>query len=255
LFILFAFKRAEWRKDWAALRALSKPERNQVILLTLAGGALLTVNWLLFIYIVNNINVRTASFAYLICPVLTAILAYFLLGEQLALFQWIAVAICALSCLLIGFQSAPELSYSLFTALSYALYLVSQRKNQGFDRMVILGIQVIFSLMILTAFLSILVIKVPVTGEFYSLIIMIAGLFTVLPLFLNLYALNRINSGTIGILMYLNPIFNFSVAFLVFHETVNFAQLVGYSAIVIALVVFNYRNFGKMRAALKTPNT
>jgi len=251
LVIVFAFKRADWRNDWSALKALSKPERNNVILLTLAGGALLSVNWLLFIYTVNNINIRTASFAYLICPVLTAILAYFLLGEQLALFQWIAVGICTLSCVLIGFQSAPELGYSLFTALSYALYLVSQRKTQGFDRMISLGIQVIFSLMILTVFFGQLVDEVPVAGKFYGIIIMIAGLFTVLPLFLNLYALNKINSGTIGILMYLNPLFNFSVAFLVFHETLNLAQLVGYTAIVIALIVFNYKNFGKMRAAMK----
>ena len=251
LIIVFAFKRGELRKDWVALKALSKPERNNVILLTLAGGALLSVNWLLFIYTVNTINIRTASFAYLICPVLTAVLAYFLLGERLALFQWIAVVICAFSCVLIGFQSAPELGYSLFTALSFALYLVSQRKTQGFDRMISLGIQILFSILLLTVFFNQLVDEVPVDGKFYSTIIMIAGVFTVLPLFLNLYALNKINSATIGILMYLNPLINFSVAFFVFHETVNFAQLIGYSAIVVALVVFNYRNFGKMRAALK----
>src|SRR5260221_10094615 len=47
LVIVFAFKREDWRKDWSALNALSKPERNKVILLTLAGGVLLSVNWLL----------------------------------------------------------------------------------------------------------------------------------------------------------------------------------------------------------------
>jgi chloramphenicol-sensitive protein RarD len=74
------------------------------------------------------------------------------------------------------------------------------------------------------------------------MILMIAVVFTVFPLFLNLYALNKINSATIGILMYLNPIFNFSVAFLVFHETVNVLQIVGYSIIVVALVLFNAPN-------------
>jgi len=250
--IVLAFKKADLKKDWVILNALPKPDRNRVILLTLAGGALLSVNWLLFIYTVNTINVRTASFAYLICPVLTAVLAYFLLGERLALFQWVAVGVCALSCVLIGFQSAPELGYSLVTALSYALYLVSQRKTQGFDRMISLGVQILFSIFILTVFFGQLVEEVPHEGRFYGIIILIAGLFTVLPLFLNLYALNRINSATIGILMYLNPIFNFSVAFLVFHETVNVTQLAGYFLIVVGLVVFNYRNFGKMRAAIKS---
>jgi chloramphenicol-sensitive protein RarD len=249
--VVAAFKRADIRKDWSTLQALARPDRTRVILLTLAGGALLSINWLLFIYTVNTINVRTASFAYLICPVLTAVLAYLLLNEKLALFQWIAVGICALSCVLIGFQSAPELGYSLFTALSYALYLVSQRKTQGFDRLISLGIQILFSIFILTVFFGQLVVEVPSSGRFYSIILLIAGVFTVLPLFLNLYALNQINSATIGILMYINPIFNFSVAFLVFHETVNVIQLVGYFAIVVALVIFNYGNFGKMRAALK----
>jgi chloramphenicol-sensitive protein RarD len=68
----------------------------------------------------------------------------------------------------------------------------------------------------------------------------IAVVFTVLPLFLNLFALNRINSATIGILMYINPLINFSVAFIVFGETVNAIQLAGYFLIIVALVIFNF---------------
>jgi chloramphenicol-sensitive protein RarD len=62
----------------------------------------------------------------------------------------------------------------------------------------------------------------------------------VLPLFLNLYALNKINSATIGILMYINPLFNFTIALVVFHESIAAIQLVGYAVILIALVLFNY---------------
>ena len=246
--IVLAFRREDWRKDWATLKVLSKSERRKIILLTLAGGALLSVNWLLFIYTVNSLNIRTASFSYLICPVFTAVLAYLLLHEKLALFQWIAVMICAVSCALIGLQSAVELGYSLLTAVSYALYLVSQRKNQGLDRMISLGIQIVFSLCLLTVFFNQLVDEVPVTREFYTIIILIAALFTVLPLFLNLYALNKINSSTIGILMYLNPLINLSVAFFVFHETLNLMQLIGYSAIIVALVLFNWHHFLGIRS-------
>lgn len=248
VFLLLAFRRADWRKDWTTLKAFSKSERRKTILLTLAGGALLSVNWLLFIYTVNSINIRTASFSYLICPVLTAVLAYLLLHEKLAPFQWIAVIICAISCMLIGLQSGPELGYSLLTAISYALYLVSQRKNQGLDRMISLGIQIVFSLCILTLFFSQLVDEVPVSPKFYTIIIVIAAFFTVLPLFLNLYALNKINSSTIGILLYLNPLVNFSVAFFVFHETLNLIQLIGYSTIIVALVLFNWHHLSGLRS-------
>jgi chloramphenicol-sensitive protein RarD len=81
-------------------------------------------------------------------------------------------------------------------------------------------------------------------------IIIVAVLFTVLPLFLNLFALNKINSATIGILMYINPIFNFTIAFLVFNERINFLQVIGYTIIILALILFNYQNFRKIQTAV-----
>jgi chloramphenicol-sensitive protein RarD len=216
----------------------------------MAGGALLIINWLSFIYIVNVVNVKTASFAYMICPVITAFLGYLLLNEKLSNIQWTAVALCAISCVFMGISSGLELGYSFLTAFTYALYLVSQRRNQGFDRMIILGIQVFFSFMILSLFYSTLVAEIPSGTRFYTYTLMIAVVFTVLPLFLNLFALNRINSATIGILLYLNPIFNFSIAFIVFKESANTIQIIGYSIIVIAVILFNYPNFKRVKGVM-----
>jgi chloramphenicol-sensitive protein RarD len=238
--IIFGFKRKDIRKDLSFLRSFNAEKKRNVILLTLAGGVLLTVNWLTFIYIVNHINIKTASFSYLICPVITAVLGYVLIQEKMSTLQWIAVALCTLSCVVMGLNSALELGYSFLTAVTYALYLISQRRNQGFDRIIVLGIQVLFSFLILNIFYNQLITEIPTTAKFYSLIMVIAVVFTVLPLFLNLFALNRINSATIGILMYVNPFINFSVAFIVFGETVNAIQLTGYFLIVVALVIFNY---------------
>jgi chloramphenicol-sensitive protein RarD len=252
LIIIAGFKRKAVQADISFLRSFSTQERNKVIALTLAGGALLTINWLTFIYIVNHINVKTASFAYLICPVITAVLGFVLIKEKLSGLQWFAVAMCTLSCVLVGMNSALELGYSFLTALTYALYLISQRKNQGFDRINVLGVQVFFSFIVLSIISPYLIDDVPAQGDFYILIFVIAVIFTVLPLFLNLFALNRINSATIGILMYLNPLFNYTVAFLIFHETINSLQLVGYGIILTALVIFNYPNFKKLQTAISS---
>jgi chloramphenicol-sensitive protein RarD len=238
--IIFLFRRRSVYSTLDILRGYPARKQAFVIALTLAGGALLSVNWLTFIYIVNNINIKTASFSYLICPVITAVLGRVLIHEKMTSLQWLAVALCTVSCVLIGINSTLELGYSVLTALSYALYLISQRRNQGFDRMIVLGIQVLFSLIVLTIFFGSLVDQVPHDTSFYLVITVIAVLFTVLPLFLNLYALNRINSATIGILMYINPIFNFTIAFIVFRETVTMVQLSGYLIILFALVLFNY---------------
>src|SRR5687768_14852065 len=250
LLIILLFKRRDLRHEWSLLVNLPRPKKNAAILLTLAGGALLCVNWLTFIYIVNAINVKTASFAYLICPVITAVLGYVLIKEKLTTLQWCAVALCAVSCILIGISSALELGYSFLTAFTYALYLITQRKNQGFDRIIALAMQILFSFFLLNLVFGYLVESMPTDGKFYGIIVIIAVIFTVLPLFLNLFALNKINSATIGILMYINPIFNFTIAFLIFNEQINLLQVIGYSIIILALIVFNYQNFRKLQTVV-----
>ena len=250
LVIVLGFKKKDLKKDWALFSSLTKTSRLEVIGLNLAGGALLTLNWLTFIYIVNNINIKTASFSYLICPVITAVLGYLLIKERLSPLQWFAVVLCTLSCVVMGINSTSELGYSVLTAFTYALYLITQRRNQGFDRMVMLCIQVLFSFLILNFFYDQLIVSIPVAPDFYAIIASIAVIFTILPLFLNLFALNRINSATIGILMYLNPLFNFSVAFIVFNEGISSVQLIGYIIIGIALILFNIPNFKKLKTAV-----
>lgn len=249
--VLVTFKRGSLKEDWSLFQSQTKSDRRRTIFLILSGGVLLSVNWLVFIYIVNYINIKTASFSYLICPVITAILGFVLIKERLTTLQWIAVGLCTLSCLLIGLNSAFELGYSVLTAFTYALYLVSQRRNQGFDRIIVLTIQVAFSFLILLLFFNVLVAEVPVAGNFYWIIILIAALFTVLPLFLNLFALNKISAATVGILMYINPILNFSIAFIVFKESINLLQLLGYLIIIVALVIFNYAALKKLQVGMR----
>lgn len=248
LSVLALFQKAEVRRDLALFKSLSSSQRNQVVALTLGGAALLIVNWLIFIYVINHINIKTASFSYFICPVLTAVFAYFILNEGLTALQWTAVMLCVVSCVLLGFNSVTELGYSFAVATSYALYLISQRKNSGFNRLVILAIQMVFALVVLSLVFPFLVETVPTAPYFYGMIAIVAGIFTVLPLFLNLFALNRINSATVGILMYINPMMNFAIAFLIFHETITQLQIIGYLIILVALVLFNYPNLQKLRA-------
>jgi chloramphenicol-sensitive protein RarD len=245
--VVMLFKRGDLQKDLTYYKTLPASGRRLVIMLTLTGGALLTVNWLTFIYIVNHINIKTASFSYMICPVITAMLGYVLMKESLTRLQWLAVGLCALSCAAMGFNSTLELGYSVLTAFTYALYLITQRKNQGFDRIIMLGIQVMFALILLNLFYPVLVHRIPTEGSFYGIIMIIAVFFTAIPLFLNLFALNKINAATIGILMYLNPIFNFTIAFVVFGEKVNILQVVSYGIIIVSVVLFNYNNFKKLR--------
>ena len=119
--------------------------------------------------------------------------------------------------------------------------------------MTVLSVQIIFSFVLLNGFQLYDAGAVQRDSHFFILITIIAVCFTVLPLFLNLYALVKINSATVGILMYINPLINFTIAFLVFHEQVSVLQVGGYCLIAVALVVFNYPNFRKLQA-LRSPS-
>jgi chloramphenicol-sensitive protein RarD len=238
--IVLGFMRSKTKENIVKFKSLQSREKTTVVLLTLAGGLLLTLNWLVFIYVVNNVNIKTASFSYLICPIITAVLGFLLLKEQMTTLQWMAILLCAISCVLIGFNNMSELGYALFIALSYALYLITQRKNQGFNRMIVLAVQVLFSFVLLNLFFNQLMTEPKFDLRFYTIVFAIAIAFTVFPLFLNLYALNRINAATIGILMYINPLMNFAIAFLIIHESANTIQVIGYGIIGVALVIFNY---------------
>src|SRR5690606_19716394 len=85
------FRRSLMINDLKKFKSLPKIDRKKAMALTFIGGVLLGINWFLFIYVVNRVNVQSASLAYLICPILTTFLATIILKEKLQKIQWIAV--------------------------------------------------------------------------------------------------------------------------------------------------------------------
>ena len=231
------------KKNLLIFQQLSLSEKWRTVYLTFIGGALLTGNWYFFIYAMNHISIRSASYAYLVCPILTTVLAYFILKERLTRLQWISVLLSVISCAILSFHNLSDLFYSLIVAFSYAFYLISQRGNNKVDKLVILCFQMIFSAFILLPFYpvySIYSVSLPAEFNFYFYISLIAILFTILPLFFNLYAMTGVNSSTMGILLYINPLINFIVARLFFNEPTTVTQVVSYVFIALSIVLFNY---------------
>ena len=228
-------------------KELSKEKQKSAIVMTFIGGLLLVLNWFLFIYAVNHVSLQSASFAYIICPILTTVLAFILLKERIDVWQWIAVGLCVISCVILSYGNFKDLIYSVIIALSFGLYLVSQRKNSDFDKFLILTIQMVIASVILLPFYPSFGGAVPTEFLFYFLLLIIVVVFTIIPLFLNLYALKGLNSSTVGILMYTNPLIHFFLAIFYFKESVSVAQIVSYSLILISILVFNMANFRNLR--------
>ncbi|GGK75098.1 EamA family transporter [Rufibacter glacialis] len=234
-------RREQWRQTLGRFKGQDRLEKRRFILFTLLGGALLAINWLAFIYVVNHVDIQTGSFSYLLCPILTAVLGFLILREHLRVNQWFSVGLSFMSCLLVGTDSLYNLLFGLLIAASYAFYLITQRLLKDYDKIVLLTLQLLLAFLFIGPSYPWFVGEdaQPITGHFVGQIVLLSWLFTVIPLFLNLYALKELKSATVGVLMYLNPIINFTMAFLYFGEVASQQKIIAYGVIFLSVILYN----------------
>lgn len=238
--ITVLFRRNKVKKDVLLFNTLSKKEKR-VALLNIVGGALiLLVNWLGFIYVINEVNVQTAGLTYLICPILTAVLSAIVLKEKLGKHKWMAIILSTIACLLLSIGHFKEMYLAILVAMAFAVYLMFQKKLNIFDSFNLLNIQtLVISIVLIPVFLFYTG-PIPDDEQFYFQIGIIVSLFTIIPMYLNNFALKKIPTSTAGILIYLNPIVNFLLAIFYYKETVSSLQYIAYGMIVTAIIIYNF---------------
>lgn len=235
--LLFRWKIS--RQNFIAFQTLTRPAKRNAIFHTLVSAVALAFNWYLYIYVMNNVSVKATSLAYLICPILTTVLATIILKEKLNKVQWFSVFLSISSCILLSLGYFMDMFYSLIIAFSYALYLVLQKMNTRFDKFFTLTIHILLCALILLPYGFSSTIGVEHSSTFYQLVLVIAVFFTIIPLFLNMYALKGLSSSLLGILLYINPIIAFLLAIFYFSESVNLTQSIAYGLILAAVIIFN----------------
>lgn len=233
------FRRKVLVQNYEVFKQKSQKEKTTFYWQIASGGVFITANWLFFIYIINQISVKAGSFSYLVCPIITSVLAAFILDEKLSKWQWAGVALSAVSCYLLAMNHWTDLFYSLIVAFAYAFYLISQKKYNGIDKLIMLTLHTSFAAILIFPFYPNFSGQVPTETFFHISLLVIAIFFTIIPLFLNLYALKGVSSSTIGILLYINPIINFILAIFYYQEQVTYIQVISYSLILVSIVIFN----------------
>ena len=244
--LILLFRRKEIRRDIAFLRLSSPQSRKRIYLLTLIAGVLITGNWFTFIYAVNNVSLTSAAFAYMVCPLITAMGGFLILKEHLTRIKLVAIGIALVSILILAQGSLVEVLWSVFIASLYAFYLIIQRVITQLDKLNVLGVQLIISLVIMLPLFIYNHTAFPMELSFWVNILIISVVFTIIPLFLSLYALIGMPSSTLGIIIYLNPVIAFAVAFLYFNDKINPYQVYAYSLLFAAVVVFNWNLIGSI---------
>jgi chloramphenicol-sensitive protein RarD len=175
----------------------------------------------------------------MVCPLITALGGFVILKEAATRYKVAGISLAIFSIVILASGSAHEVLWSIFIASLYAFYLLIQRMIPEIDKLNMLGIQLIIATIIMLPLFLYHQYSLPLEAGFWLNIILIALVFTVLPLFLSLYALIGIDSSTMGVLIYINPIVAFTVAFLYFTEYVTLIQALAYSMLFIAVLIFN----------------
>jgi len=209
-----------------------------------AAGALIAVNWIVFLWAVDNGRAVEASLGYFLMPLFSVALGVGLLGEQLRPLQKNALGLATVGIVwtFVAVGTIPWVALAL--GGSFALYGWA-RKQGPWDA--VNGLT--FETMLLVPFLLPLLAwrgagDVAITGDgdlTTFLLIAATGLVTIIPLLLFASAAKQVPLTTIGLLQYINPVLQFIVGWQVLGEPVTLSRLLGFAWIwaALALVVID----------------
>jgi len=216
---------------------------KQKMLLIFFASILITINWGVFIWAVNNGHIIETSLGYFINPLVSVALGVIVLKEKLRSLQKVAVGLTfiAVSFLTLTLGNPPYIALSL--AFSFGFYgLVKKMANV--NAIPSLTIETL----LLTPFFSVFLFYLDSKNELsfvnqdatHSFWLATAGIVTVIPLLLFGTAVVRIPLVVIGLLQALGPILQFLIGYIAFNEPMSSTRWTGFMIVWLAVSVFSY---------------
>ena len=217
--------------------------RDPKIITTLAiSGLLLAVNWLVFIWAVNNDKLLDASLGYFINPIFNILLARFFLQERLTRLQLLAVfvALAGVVFLIFSYGQLPWIALVLATTFSiYGLL----RKKVTVDSMpglliescIMLPFALLYWCIMDTSSGNMLVNSVDL-----NIILLLAGVVTTAPLLCFTAAARRIRYTTLGFFQYIGPSLMFLLAIIHYQEPLDSSRVVTFVCVWSGLLIYVY---------------
>jgi chloramphenicol-sensitive protein RarD len=222
----------------AFLRGLWTDRRAALLL----GGAaaVLSVNWLTYIWAVNNDHVVDSSLGYFVNPLVSVLLGIVVLGERLRQRQWLAVAIAAVAVVVLTVDYGRPPWIALVLACSFGTYGLL-RKVAGVGAVEALAFETAVTVPVAALFLVWLGAdnNFGAHGAGHAAMLATTGLVTVVPLICFGAAATRIPLVTLGLLQYLAPVLQFLLGVLWLAEPMSAGRWAGFALVWFALVVFS----------------
>jgi chloramphenicol-sensitive protein RarD len=224
-------------RGWRALFAM----RAKVWGLVVAAAALISVNWVIYIWAVNNGHVVEAALGYFINPLVSVLLGVLLFRERLRAAQWTAVGLGGAAVLILTLAGGTVPWVSLALALSFGCYGLV-KKVIPLRPTASLTAEGLVQFLPAVGYLAFITAAGTSTftaaGAGHAVLLMSSGLVTCLPLLAFAAAAQALPLSVLGLLQYLTPVIQFLLGVLWFGEPMPTYRWVGFVLVWCALAVF-----------------
>jgi chloramphenicol-sensitive protein RarD len=228
------------RKRWSWIGQVAR--QPKVLGAFALSAFLLSSNWLIYVWAVQNQHILDASLGYFILPLVNVTLAYAFLGERPRRGQWMAVGLAALGVVWLTIQAGRLPWVALVLALTFGFYGLL-RKIAALGALEGLALETMVLTPIAAAYLTYGVWhgdSVLLHGPASTLAwLAFGGPLTAIPLLLFAAGARRIPMTTLGLLQYVSPSILFLLSVLVFKEPLQLPRLIGFALIWGALVAYS----------------
>lgn len=231
----------------AAFRAALKDRR--VLRLLCASSLMIAINWVLYIWAVNENRILDTSLGYYINPLVNVFLGVTFLKNRLRPVQWAAIGLAVLG---VGQQvvlagRVPAVALGL--ALSFALYGLI-RNITPVDSLTGLLVETLVLFLPALGWLAFGPSPsgfAPGTPVSTMMLLAGAGFVTAVPLIWFAYGARRLSLVTVGILQYISPSLGFVIGLALYGEQLTRSGWVTFACVWAALAVYTASEVFAMR--------
>jgi chloramphenicol-sensitive protein RarD len=227
---------------------------RRVALLLALAASLITVNWAVYIWGVNNGHVVETALGYFINPLVTVLMGVFILGERLRPWQWAAMGVAGLAVVVLTLDYGRLPWVALVLALTFGSYGLC-KKQAGAPAIE----SITFETMLIGPLALGYVVWLGTQGDSnfanhgigHSLLFMSTGIVTAVPLICFGGAAIRVPMVTLGLLQYLTPTLQFILGVVHFHEDMPTGRWIGFMLVWVALAIFTVDSLRTRRRSLR----
>jgi chloramphenicol-sensitive protein RarD len=224
----------------------------QLLRWMLVSAVLISANWLIYVWAVNNGHILAASFGYYLNPLLNIMVGTIFLGERLNQRQLAAVGVAAVGVAVMGLGAIETIWISLSLAASFCAYgLVRKVAPVGAVPGLAIETTLILPIAMAGSFWFALSGPHPGWGSDPATTWLLAagGAVTAIPLLLFAVAARRLDYSMLGFVQYLAPSLQFLCGWLLYAEPLSDARLFSFALIWIALMIISWDALQRVRTA------